>query len=68
MLSAAPASATAPGENGRIAYRLFLNEEQTHAAILTIRPNGTDKRWLTHPRRPSLSGHYEKRRATGPRR
>jgi TolB protein len=43
------ASATAPGENGRIAYRLYLNNDQTHAAILTIRPNGTEKRWITHP-------------------
>jgi TolB protein len=49
LVSASSASATAPGENGRIAYRLFLNNDQTHGAILTLRPNGTDKRWVTHP-------------------
>jgi Tol biopolymer transport system component len=49
LLSAVPASATPPGENGRIAYRLFLNDEQTRAAILTIRRDGSGKRWVTHP-------------------
>jgi Tol biopolymer transport system component len=49
VLSASPASATPPGKNGRIAYRLFLNNDQTHAAIFTIKPNGTDRRRVTHP-------------------
>jgi Tol biopolymer transport system component len=48
-LGVAAASATAPGKNGRIAYKLFLDNAQTRAAILTIRPNGTEKRWVTHP-------------------
>jgi Tol biopolymer transport system component len=43
------ASATPPGENGRIVYRVYFDEAQTQAAILTIRPNGTGKRWVTHP-------------------
>jgi TolB protein len=51
LIASSPASATAPGENGRIAYRLYLNDAQTHAAILTMRPNGTEKRWVTHPAR-----------------
>jgi Tol biopolymer transport system component len=49
LITAGLASATPPGENGRIAYRLFLNNEQTHAAILTMRPNGSERRWVTHP-------------------
>ena len=51
LLGASAAYATPPGENGRIAYRLWLNDEQTRAAILTIRPDGSDKRWVTHPPR-----------------
>jgi TolB protein len=51
LLSVAPADATPPGENGRIAYRLFLNAEQTRAVILTIKPDGSGKRWVTHPAR-----------------
>jgi Tol biopolymer transport system component len=54
LLSAAAANATPPGENGRIAYRLFLNDAETRAAILTIRPNGTHRKWVTHPGRRVL--------------
>jgi len=54
LLISAPASATAPGENGRIAYRLFLNEAQTRAASLTIRANGSHRHWVTHPGRRVL--------------
>jgi TolB protein len=50
-VSVAPAHATPPGENGRVAYRMFLNQEQTRAAILTIKPDGSGKRWVTHPGR-----------------
>ena len=38
---AAPAHATSPGENGRIAFRRFFNQAQTRGAIFTIRPDGT---------------------------
>jgi TolB protein len=45
------AHATVRGKNGRIAYRRYLNQAQTHGAIFTIRRNGTGVRQLTHPRR-----------------
>jgi TolB protein len=48
---AAPANATFPGDNGRIAFRRFLNQERTWGAIFTIRPDGTGERQLTHPPR-----------------
>jgi TolB protein len=50
LLIALPASATAPGENGRIAFRRYLNEDHTRGALFTARPNGSDIRQLTHPR------------------
>ena len=43
------ASATFPGRNGRIAFRRFLNEEQTWGAVFTINPDGTDERQITFP-------------------
>jgi hypothetical protein len=49
LLCVAAAIATPPGENGRIAYRLWLDAKQTHGAIFTIRPNGTERRRITHP-------------------
>jgi TolB protein len=50
-----PTHATPPGENGRIAYRLYFNDEQTRAAIITINPDGSDRRQVTHPRRGVLN-------------
>lgn len=43
-----PADATAPGENGRIAFRRYFNAAQTRGAIFTINPDGTGIRQLTH--------------------
>lgn len=43
-----PAHATAPGENGRIAFRRLFNDAQTRGAIFTIRPNGTGIIQVTH--------------------
>jgi TolB protein len=43
-----PAHATAPGENGRIAFRRYFNQAQTHGAIFTIRSDGTGVRRVTH--------------------
>ena len=48
-LSALPALATFPGENGVIAFRRFLNEDRTQGAVFTIRPNGTGERQVTFP-------------------
>ena len=45
------AHATVPGENGRIAFRRYLNKAQTRGAIFTITPQGTGVRQITHPRR-----------------
>jgi Tol biopolymer transport system component len=50
-----PAHATAPGENGRIAFRRYFNKAQTQGAIFTIRPNGTGERRLTHSPRSKLT-------------
>jgi Tol biopolymer transport system component len=45
---ATPAWATAPGENGRIAFRVYFNEAHTHGAIFTVRRDGSGLRQLTH--------------------
>jgi TolB protein len=45
------AGATFHGKNGRIAFRRYLNEAETHGAIFTIKPGGTGQRQVTHPRR-----------------
>src|SRR5690242_10110419 len=49
LLVAAPASATTPGDNGRIAFRRFLNPERTSGAVFTIRPDGRGEIQVTHP-------------------
>jgi TolB protein len=49
LLTAAPVSATVPGENGRIAFRRYFNPEHTWGAIFTIKPNGAALRRVTHP-------------------
>jgi TolB protein len=51
LASAAPAGATAPGKNGRIAFRRWLDAAHTRAAIFTMSPNGTHVQQLTHPPR-----------------
>ena len=43
-----PARATAPGENGRIAFRVYFNEAHTHGAIFTVRRDGTGLVQVTH--------------------
>jgi Tol biopolymer transport system component len=52
---ALPAHATAPGQNGRIAFRRYFNEAQTQGAIFTIRPDGTGERRVTHSPRSKLT-------------
>ncbi len=49
------AHATVHGKNGRIAFRRYLNEAQTRAAIFTIRPDGTRLRQITDPGRRVLT-------------
>ena len=48
-----PAHATFPDQNGRIAFRRFLDADQTTGAVFTVRPNGTDGFQVTHPPRVS---------------
>jgi len=38
-----------PGDNGRIAFRRFLNAERTWGAVFTIRPDGRGEIQVTHP-------------------
>lgn len=45
----APASATTPGDNGRIAFKGYLDADNSTGAIFTIRPGGTGIRQLTFP-------------------
>jgi TolB protein len=46
---AAPASATAPGHNGRIAFKGYLDADRSTGAIFTIWPDGTGVRQITFP-------------------
>jgi Tol biopolymer transport system component len=45
LLAAAPAVATFPGRNGRIAFHSFTD---SGSQIFSVRPNGNDLRQLTH--------------------
>jgi len=47
--STAPATATASGENGPIAYRRIVNSNEGTSPIFTVRADGTHGRQLTHP-------------------
>lgn len=49
VLPAAPAQATFPDKNGRIAFRGFLNEDRSSGAVFTINPDGSGKRQVTFP-------------------
>jgi len=42
---------------GRIAFRRFLDDAQTHGAIFTINPDGSDERQLTDPPVGTLDEH-----------
>jgi Tol biopolymer transport system component len=46
---AAPTEATFRDHNGRIAFRRYLNEERTWAAVFTIEPDGNGERQVTFP-------------------
>jgi TolB protein len=48
------AHATAPGENGRIAFRRYFNDAHTLGAIFSIRPNGSGLVQVTHRGRDLL--------------
>jgi TolB protein len=41
--------ATAPGNNGRIVFRGYLNPDKVLQVLFTINPDGTGERQVTHP-------------------
>ena len=43
------ADATPRGDNGRIAIRQYFNQQHTHGAIFTVKPDGTGLFQVTHP-------------------
>jgi TolB protein len=49
LAMAAPASATTPGKNGRIAFKGYLDADNSTGAIFTIWPDGTHARQITFP-------------------
>jgi TolB protein len=49
VLPALPAQATFPGDNGRIAFRRFLNFDRTWGAVFTANPDGSHEFQVTHP-------------------
>jgi Tol biopolymer transport system component len=50
-VAAATVAATAPGKNGQIAFRRYLDQQQTWGAIYTIAADGTGLRLLDRPAR-----------------
>lgn len=49
LAMAAPASATTPGKNGRIAFKGYLDADNLTGAIFTVWPDGTHARQITFP-------------------
>jgi Tol biopolymer transport system component len=49
LTAVVPAAGTSPGDNGRIAFRRYLDVDRTTAAIFTVRPDGTGERQVTWP-------------------
>jgi Tol biopolymer transport system component len=49
LIPAAAALATAPGQNGQIAFRRYLGPDRTKGAIFIAAPDGTGERQLTSP-------------------
>lgn len=49
LAAVGPASATTPGVNGPIAFRTYLDPDQTTSAIFTVRSDGTGLRKVTRP-------------------
>ena len=49
FLTTAPSHATFRGDNGRIAFRRYLDSAHTWGAIFTIAADGTGEQQVTHP-------------------
>jgi Tol biopolymer transport system component len=50
-IAATAAVATAPGVNGRIAFRRYLNDKQTKSALFVMNADGTQVQQITSPPR-----------------
>ena len=48
------AGATAPGQNGKLAFRRYLDADHTWSALFTSNTNGSAVRQITHPKRRVL--------------
>lgn len=53
------AGATAPGENGRIAFRRYFDNDRTAGALFVVDPNGTGSRQVTRPPRGFLDQNVD---------
>ncbi len=51
VIVATTAGATAPGQNGRIAFRTYLDRDRSWGAVFTVDADGTAAQQITHPRR-----------------
>jgi Tol biopolymer transport system component len=51
LCATAAASATPPGDNGKLAFRRWLDPGRTWGAIFTSEPDGSGIRQITHPPR-----------------
>jgi TolB protein len=54
VVLATSADATAPGANGRIAFRTYFDGQQSWGGVFTINSDGSGARQLTHPRRGTV--------------
>ena len=48
-VAATSSQATAPGKNGRIAFRRYFSNDHSWGAVFTISANGKGERQVTHP-------------------
>ena len=53
--TSAASALTAPGVDGRIAFRRYFDAEHTTGAIFTVNPDGSGVRQVTHPPRTRLT-------------
>jgi len=53
------AGATPPGENGRIAFRRYTNEDHTAGTLFTMAPDGIGSRQVTRPPRGFLDQNVD---------
>ncbi|MEY2513363.1 MAG: TolB protein [bacterium] len=57
LAAAWTAAATAPGVNGQIVFRRWLDAKQTTSALFAINPDGTGERQVTHPAKRIADNH-----------